>query len=212
MRMAELSRQTGVPVPTIKYYLREGLLRPGERTSPNQAVYDESHVRRLKMVRALVEVGGLAISAVREVLAAVDDPKLDHKVLGEVQHRLGPIHQEGQGEHWQAAHDLVEELLERRGWHAEPLSPPGLALTAALTSLFDLGRGDLVSLVELYAEAVEKVAEVDVNLVNRDRGVEDLIEGAVVGTVLGEAIITSLRRLAHQHASFQIFGDLTERE
>ncbi|WP_346281659.1 MerR family DNA-binding transcriptional regulator, partial [Pseudonocardia sp.] len=34
MRMAELSARTGVPIPTIKFYLREGLLPPGERTSP----------------------------------------------------------------------------------------------------------------------------------------------------------------------------------
>jgi DNA-binding transcriptional MerR regulator len=40
MRIAELSRRSGVSVPTIKYYLREGLLPPGERTSPNQALYN----------------------------------------------------------------------------------------------------------------------------------------------------------------------------
>ena len=38
MRIAELSQTTGVPVPTIKYYLREGLLPAGELTSPNQAM------------------------------------------------------------------------------------------------------------------------------------------------------------------------------
>ena len=33
MLMAELSRRSGVPVATIKYYLREGLLPPGEAIS-----------------------------------------------------------------------------------------------------------------------------------------------------------------------------------
>lgn len=42
MRMAELSSSSGVPIPTIHFYLREGLLPPGERTSPNQAHYDDS--------------------------------------------------------------------------------------------------------------------------------------------------------------------------
>jgi DNA-binding transcriptional MerR regulator len=37
MRIGELSKVTGVPVPTIKYYLREGLLPAGELSSPNQA-------------------------------------------------------------------------------------------------------------------------------------------------------------------------------
>ena len=37
MRISELSSVTGVPVPTIKYYIREGLLPRGERTAANQA-------------------------------------------------------------------------------------------------------------------------------------------------------------------------------
>jgi DNA-binding transcriptional MerR regulator len=206
MRMAELSRRTGVPVPTIKYYLREGLLPPGERTSPNQALYDEPHVRRLKMVRALVEVGGLSIAAVRDVLAAVDSPDLSpFKVLGEVQDRLGPAHPESEDEHWQAAHELVEELLSRHGWHADAHSPPGRALIAAVASLAELGRGDLVGLVEVYAEAIGKVAEADVQYVTRERGIDDLVEGAVIGTVIGEAMITALRRLAHQHVAAQLY-------
>ena len=41
MRIGELSRATEVPVPTIKYYLREGLLPHGELSSPNQASYGE---------------------------------------------------------------------------------------------------------------------------------------------------------------------------
>ena len=51
MRMAELSHQTTVPVPTIKYYQREGLLPAGERTSPNQVRYDERHARRQRRLR-----------------------------------------------------------------------------------------------------------------------------------------------------------------
>jgi DNA-binding transcriptional MerR regulator len=74
MRIAELSRRSGIPVPTIKYYVREGLLPPGELTSPNQAQYDETHVRRLKLIRALVDVGDLSIAATRDVLASIDSP------------------------------------------------------------------------------------------------------------------------------------------
>jgi len=34
MRISQLSAESGVPIPTIKYYLREGLLPGGEATSP----------------------------------------------------------------------------------------------------------------------------------------------------------------------------------
>ena len=33
MRISELARETAVPVATVKYYLREGLLHDGELTS-----------------------------------------------------------------------------------------------------------------------------------------------------------------------------------
>jgi len=44
--MAELSKTSGVPVATIKFYLRERLLPAGERTGPNQSIYGEQHLRR----------------------------------------------------------------------------------------------------------------------------------------------------------------------
>ena len=40
MRISALSEATGVPVPTLKFYLREGLLHPGEATSRTRAEYD----------------------------------------------------------------------------------------------------------------------------------------------------------------------------
>lgn len=72
MRMSKLSSITGATVPTLKFYLREHLLHAGERTSPNQSQYDETHVQRVRLVRALLEVGGLSVARAREVLGAVD--------------------------------------------------------------------------------------------------------------------------------------------
>jgi DNA-binding transcriptional MerR regulator len=54
MRMAELSRASGIPVATIKFYLREQLLPAGERTGPNQSRYGEEHLRRLRLIRGLL--------------------------------------------------------------------------------------------------------------------------------------------------------------
>ena len=65
MRISELSRESGVPVATIKFYLRERLLPDGVLTSATQAQYDETHVARLRLVRALIGPGGLSIAAAR---------------------------------------------------------------------------------------------------------------------------------------------------
>ncbi len=75
MRVSSLSDRSGVPLSTIKYYIREGLLAAGERSGPNRASYSERHVERLDLIRALREVGGLGIEAVRRVLDAVDHPE-----------------------------------------------------------------------------------------------------------------------------------------
>ncbi|HET7822095.1 MAG TPA: MerR family transcriptional regulator, partial [Ornithinibacter sp.] len=49
MRISELSQASGVPLPTVKYYLREGLLMPGEATSRTRAEYGPAHVERVRL-------------------------------------------------------------------------------------------------------------------------------------------------------------------
>ena len=74
MRISELAARSGVPVATIKYYLRERLLPPGSLTSATQATYDDAHVERLRLIRALVDSAGLSIAQTRRVLQSVDSP------------------------------------------------------------------------------------------------------------------------------------------
>jgi DNA-binding transcriptional MerR regulator len=74
MRISELSSQTSVPTATIKFYLRENLLQDGVRTSATQAQYDESHVARLRLIRALLGPGRLSVAAARRVIGAIEQP------------------------------------------------------------------------------------------------------------------------------------------
>src|SRR5215218_9536808 len=91
MRISELSRESGVPVATIKYYLREGLLPAGTPTSATSAWYDERHVDRLNLIRALVDVGRLPIARVREVVTALEQPPTSwHDLLGAAHGALPP--------------------------------------------------------------------------------------------------------------------------
>ena len=113
MRIGELSAKTGVPVATIKYYVREGLMAGGERTGHNQVSYGEEHVRRLRLVRAMVETGALPIAKVREVLAEIEDPRRDlDSTLGVVSRAL-TSHREPTED--PAAADLATALAIVRG-------------------------------------------------------------------------------------------------
>lgn len=70
--LSALSRDTAVSVATIKFYLREGLLPPGEKIGPRQAIYGEEHRHRLRLIRTLVEIRGLSLKQTRSVLRAID--------------------------------------------------------------------------------------------------------------------------------------------
>jgi DNA-binding transcriptional MerR regulator len=83
MRISELSSRSGVPVATIKFYLRENLLHDGVRTAANQAQYDENHVARLRLIRALLGLGGLSIAAAHRVIRAIEEPPESvHELIG----------------------------------------------------------------------------------------------------------------------------------
>jgi DNA-binding transcriptional MerR regulator len=72
MRLAELSRRSGVARSTLKFYLREGLLPPGDPVGRNQARYGERHVERLALIRALREVARLPLEVIARVAAELD--------------------------------------------------------------------------------------------------------------------------------------------
>ena len=123
MRMAELSRRSDVRVATIKYYLREGLLPPGSPTAMTRAEYSEAHLRRLRLIRALVEIGEVPVSAIKKILTVVDDESQGvHRMLGAVQYQLGPHPapppQDDPG--WRQADELISEM----GWTINPVAPP----------------------------------------------------------------------------------------
>ncbi|WP_137990390.1 MerR family transcriptional regulator [Streptomyces vilmorinianum] len=207
MRIGELSRRTGVSVPTIKFYVREGLLPAGQLTSPNQASYDETHERRLRLIRALLDVGGLSVAGIREVLAAVDDPDRPvHEMLGAAAKRVVPRYTEEPGDGIVAAREVVAELIERRGWQTYQGNPAAEALAVALAALDAVGHGTFMEVLDAYAGAAEQVARADLEYVARNVEREGLVESVVVGTVLGDAVFGALRRMAHVDASRRMYG------
>lgn len=68
-----LSLQTGVKVPTIRYYEEIGLLPDPDRTERNRRTYGADTVHRLKFIRHARELG-FDVEAIRQLLALADDP------------------------------------------------------------------------------------------------------------------------------------------
>jgi DNA-binding transcriptional MerR regulator len=201
--MSELVSRSGVPLPTVKYYLREGLLPAGEATGRNQASYDDSHLQRLRLIRALIDVGGLPVSTVREVLQAVDDPHhVEHNLRGIAHHVIArPSRGDRTSPSWIAAREAAAGLVAERGWGVHPTAPALDHLADAIEALRTLGQDDVLELLPLYADTSEKLAKPEVALVTRRPDRAGMVEAVVTGTVLGEAAFNALRRLAQEHHS-----------
>ena len=97
---------------------------------------------------------------------------------------------------------LPDDLIARRGWQIKPTSPARRLLADAVSSLHALGQDDLVSL-DRYAKAAERIASLDVHAVLRRPNMDSMLEGVVIGTVLGDTLLAALRRLAQEHLSSQ---------
>jgi len=73
LRVGELAEASGVPVPTIKHYLREGLLPEPVKTSRNMAYYPPEFVDRIRLIKQLQEERFMPLKAIKAVLD--EDPE-----------------------------------------------------------------------------------------------------------------------------------------
>lgn len=202
MRISGLAERTGLPVATLKYYLREGLLPPGEATSPNQARYDETHVERVRLVRALTEVGGLDLATVGRVLTCVDQPEIERLgILGSAQRALlgAEFVEYDSGSAPEAPRSRSRDWVQRRGWQVDLHDPVLDSLDRAWDACDAAGIGVDDARLDAYADAIERIADVDVASVPAHP--QAAVRQVVLGTVLVDPLLVALRRLAHQHVA-----------
>ncbi|MFJ7159182.1 MerR family transcriptional regulator [Streptomyces sp. NPDC101118] len=213
MKVSELSRRTGVQVPLIKHYLREGMLPPGRSTASNQAEYGEDHVHRLRLIRTLIAVRGLSASATKEILDALTTEQEDlHQVFGivlgvrpakrEEEAGAGPPSAEPAPAGLADAHELITEM----GWEVSQGNPATHTLAEVLAALADLDADiDWRGLLP-YARLADGIADVDVEQMRGERDLLAQAERAVLVSILLEPALLALRRLAQEAKSSQHFG------
>ncbi|MEU5890878.1 MerR family transcriptional regulator [Streptomyces sp. NPDC047461] len=212
MRLAELSERSGVSTATIKYYLREGLLAPGRQINTTTAEYDEEHLRRLKLIRAMIQVGRVPVATVREVLGHVDDDSLPRAMrLGAAVWAMPQVPEpDADDEFVRGARASMEELLQTLGWsNAQALttiSPSFRSLVVATAALRRLGYDwDPETLVP-YARLMHQVAELDMEFMESHVSEAEKAEVAVLGVVLVEPMLRALHRLAQEEESTRRYG------
>lgn len=72
--IGDAARQSGVKVPTIRYYETIGLLPAPQRSAGNQRFYEPADLSRLAFIRHARELG-FEVEAIRTLLRLQDDPQ-----------------------------------------------------------------------------------------------------------------------------------------
>ena len=200
MRISELSAESGVPVATIKYYLRERLLPEGERTSPTQASYGIPHVQRLGVIRALVDAG-VGIAGVRKVIGVLEEPPENpYDLLGAANAAVTPV----------VDGDLdlsaATALLERMGGSPLDCFPDQLrAVAHALATLDRAGFTVPPSVMDAYLVHLGAIGDAELAS-TPETSMDDAVRYVVLGTALVEPLVLALRRVAEQVAASRRFS------
>jgi DNA-binding transcriptional MerR regulator len=91
--IGQLAKVAHVAISTIRYYEREGLLKPDGRSGANYRLYTQRSRQRLEFIRSAQAVG-LSLGDVEKMLrAAQDSPEPCREVVQLAERRLAEVRQ-----------------------------------------------------------------------------------------------------------------------
>jgi DNA-binding transcriptional MerR regulator len=198
MKIGELAEASGVPVPTIKHYLREGLLPEGTKTSRNMAYYPPELVDRIKLIKQLQEERFMPLKAIKAVLdegperarALVElEDRILERALGEERTRTSAAEVR---ERYGVPRDVLDRLeqIELLSPNSRGYSPSDVKIIEAISRFRAGGYDEQIgftvydtlryktALEELVAQEVEMVMDRLAGEVPPERVVEMLESGA----------------------------------
>lgn len=212
MKISELARRARTPLSAVKFYQREGLLPEGVRSAPNQVEYSEVHVKRVRLIRAMLETGGLSIVATKEVLQAVDADSSSLADTFGVAQRAMSTPRVSTSEPSAESRERVIRLAESQGWSFW-LENPGIdAAARALDGLRAIDHVMSDAYLDAYATAASTVAAADLHALTTLTDTDEITELMVVGSVLGDPLLSGLRRLAQESYTHHMFPTEQERD
>lgn len=154
---------------------------------------------RVRLVRALVEHGGVGIAGVRSILEALTAPPPSrHDLLGVAAYALPTTGAEV------PVSPEVEDLAGDLGWDIWLQSPAAHALSASVAAARDAGIPLPRTVLRRYAEAMASVAAVDLQETLAADSPAAALHTVVVGTVMVDPVLVALRRLAQEAVSAEL--------
>jgi DNA-binding transcriptional MerR regulator len=207
-RVEELGVAAGLPVDTIRFYQARGIL-PSPRRVGRTAVYDDSHLARLRQIRSLL-AQGFSLALIKRVLDRGEHASAEPLVAALVQVRVGertysraelareagipePLVQAAQGA------GLVEPM-RIGGEHR--FSDADLEMAKTALSILEAGfpLGELLAIAGDHARGVQQISERAIDLFDRfvRRGEDDSDRSAEI-TAAFRRILPAVTRLVALH-------------
>jgi len=147
----------------------------------------------------------LSIAAAKHVLATLDsdETSLAH-AFEAAQHALG-VGGASRGVADPAARDRIFALTEEHRWHTSPENPGFDVAARAIDAFSTIGFAPSDEFLDAYASAAATIARADLEALTTRTRPDLVAELMVVGTVLGDALIAGLRRLAQENETAELF-------
>jgi len=221
MKISELSRRSGVPTSTIKFYIRSGLVPTGELSHRNQAQYGEEHLKRVDLIRALRDIAGLPLDVVQAVLEQTDKPWGEGDPVGAALQAIYPSPERDRSNEEQSEYDElrseVATLIQNLPWvRQDSVVPPNYSdhfvdiVTDAVVQLrryvdpdFPVERlADLAAVTWLMSEVL--VIDSEDTMPRPGDDLVDPTRTAVIGTLLIGPMVLALVRLANTMRYFHV--------
>lgn len=214
MKIAELEELTGVPIGTLKYYIREGLLPKGELSFSNQAQYNQFHIDRVKHIKLLQDIGGLSISKIKEIIKHLDSEVPDRQSAFQqlmLKLRNHKYSEDNIPDNIQNELDKIKKILDDNSWNYYPNDPVLLDIAVYVTKIKELWKFEdkeviSDSFIIGYLKYFRDIAKYEMP--------EEYIKDTeswnfgmtIISTLLIDPLFPLLRRLAIQDRTIDILG------
>jgi DNA-binding transcriptional MerR regulator len=207
MKISELAARSGETIPTLKFYLRKGLLPAGQAVGRNRAEYGEEHVSRVNLIRTLKDELQMSLERIADVLSAAKDGgeallRSGLNAAQEARHGNKPA---ADPSYSRAELELLR-VKENLGWQLVPNDPTLRDAATALATILRVLPTDTPSnFLEGYARAMKAIADEEIPEHFDPVGQPwEALRFAVLGTYLYEPLILALRRMAHAQRAYEV--------
>ena len=175
--------------------------------SATRAEYGPRHLERLRLISALREVGDLPVSAIQQIIAAIEDDRVACTSCS-----ASPGTPSARTSRRRRTRTGAPPARTSTRWsassagHVGDRAPARDLLAHTFVALRRLGFPITLKDLRPYVRAAAEVAEHEIGRVSDGMPRARAVQSLLVSTVLYEQVLTALHRLAQEDASSRRFG------